>query len=224
MKPLIHLLIMGFLLQPFTGCTQTKHSNLVTEAENMLHSGTSVSAIFSNPRFDSVRPLTAFRAVIKDHAMPGMVTMVTEKEPGIKITVKGVVTDAAGKPAVNRLVYVYQTDHRGWYGADRDHFSQSQGDYGHARLFAYSLTNAQGHFEFNTIQPHGYPQSDLPAHIHIEIFHEGKSVFISELLFDDDERLVGDRRTKAVAAGFIVSKPTTENGKKLYRYSISLSR
>ena len=101
----------------------------------------------------------------------------------------------------------YQTDSRGWYSADRPHVEANEGDRRHARLFGYVITGADGKFELITVKPSGYPNSDLPAHIHIEIEAKGYDNLISELLFDDDPRLEGDRRKRSIQEGFEVAKP-----------------
>jgi protocatechuate 3,4-dioxygenase beta subunit len=77
----------------------------------------------------------------------------------------------------------------------------------HARLFGYVRTDKDGNFELHTIKPSGYPQSDLPAHIHIHVTDEGYSNFVNEFLFDDDERLVGNIRVEAVRNQFLIAKP-----------------
>lgn len=73
------------------------------------------------------------------------------------------------------------------------------GDEKYARLFGYLTTNQDGHYEFRTIRPAGYPRSSLPAHIHIEIKVAGNKprAFISEILFEDDPRLTKEMRDRA---------------------------
>jgi protocatechuate 3,4-dioxygenase beta subunit len=198
--------------------------NGVLKAKELLQSGKTVSEILTDPQFDSIRPDTEFRKLIRLHASENTLGIATASEAGAKITVKGILLNQKSQPVGNTLVYVYHTDTRGWYGADRVHFQMMEGDRGHARLFGYLLTDAQGKFQVNTIQPHGYPASDLPAHIHIEIFDDNnKAVLISELLFDDDERLQGEIRKRAENEKFYISKATTEKGKKIYNYTITLN-
>ena len=97
---------------------------------------------------------------------------------------------------------------------------ENGGDRNHARLFGYFKTAANGGFEFETVNPKGYPKSSLPAHIHIEIVRKNGSAFISELLFDDDPRLVGEIRTGAVDAGFVIVKNTGTKNDPLYSYKV----
>lgn len=195
-------------------------NNAVLKAKTLLEKGNSVTSILTNPQFDSVRPETSFRELIKQYADQKPVIFVTNNEAGEKIKVKGKLTKN-GEPLSNVLIYVYQTDNRGWYGSDRVHFQMNEGDRRHARLFAYVKTNAKGEFEFHTIQPHGYPQSDLPAHIHFEVFENEKTLLISELLFDDDERLQGEIRARSQREGFYISQPVVQNNLKTYNYTIN---
>ena len=199
-------------------------SSGTAKAKELMESGKTISDILSDPRFDSIRPETEFRELIRSHAKQNSITLTTANEAGTKITVKGRLLNEKQEPVPNTLVYVYHTDTRGWYGKDRVHFQMNEGDRKHARLFGYLRTDAQGKFEINTIQPHGYPGSDLPAHIHIEIFNsDNRALLISELLFDDDERLQGEIRTRAEKDKFYISKPITSNGKKNYNYTITLT-
>ncbi|MEP6595061.1 MAG: hypothetical protein ABJA71_03900 [Ginsengibacter sp.] len=96
----------------------------------------------------------------------------------------------------------------GWYSDTAAHVSMFEGDTRHARLFAYLKTNGKGQFEFETIQPRGYPNSDLPAHIHISVWkgeHLVRGV-PGELLFDDDPRLTPERRLRSLSNKFLIEK------------------
>jgi protocatechuate 3,4-dioxygenase beta subunit len=195
--------------------------SLIKEAEKELAGGKTPSQLLSADSYDSIRTQTAFRELVKQHAASSEITIVREREPGEKIKVTGQLTDARGRHLPHTLVYFYQTDSRGWYGSDRIHFEMMQGDRLHARLFGYLKTDSAGRFAINTIQPHGYPQSELPAHIHFEVFDtQGKALLITELLFNDDDRLTGERRSRSEAEGFLIAKPQTTKGKKIYHYTV----
>jgi protocatechuate 3,4-dioxygenase beta subunit len=76
-------------------------------------------------------------------------------------------------------------------------------------LFAqlgYLNTNQNGLFEFRTIRPAGYPNSNLPAHIHVEVAVPGDEphTFISEILFADDSRLTSDVRERSLREGLVI--------------------
>jgi len=198
-----------------------QQGSLLMKARKMMAEGASVSKILQDPQFDSIRPETDFRQLIRETSTTGPLTIVTDNEPGTRISIKGKLVDARNVPLSNKLIYVYQTDTRGWYGTDRGHFQMNEGDRKHARIFGYLKTDKTGSFEFNTIQPHGYPQSDLPAHIHFEVFGTDNSAEkITELLFEDDERLKGETKTRSEKEGFYIAAPTTRGNKKTYSYSI----
>ena len=109
--------------------------------------------------------------------------------------------------------------------ADKPHVGGNSGDQRHARLFGYAKTDASGKFEIHTVKPSGYPQSDLPAHIHVEITGlAGYQPRITEFLFDDDERLVGNIRANAQGEAFIISEPerTDPPFQQQFKYTITL--
>jgi protocatechuate 3,4-dioxygenase beta subunit len=172
----------------------------------------------------SLHSLTPFRDVIAKHAKPGKVIMVTPAEPGKKITVKAGLKTAEGKPLDNALVYLYHTSDKGWYSDTGAHILSREGDVRHARLFCYVKTDAEGRFEIETIQPRGYPNSDLPAHIHINVSKNGEHVpgVPGEFLFDDDPRLTPERRSRSLQEGFVVAKDSGTAGMHVYFYSIQI--
>jgi protocatechuate 3,4-dioxygenase beta subunit len=135
--------------------------------------------------------------------------MTVADEPGKKIIVTGKLEDLNGQSIAGVLIYFYQTDSKGWYAADRPHVGGNEGDRRHARIFGFVRTDKEGKFELNTVKPSGYPSSDLPAHIHVEILEvPGYHPLITEFLFDDDERLVGNIREQSLGSGFLLAKPS----------------
>ncbi|MES2850270.1 MAG: hypothetical protein V4685_14525 [Bacteroidota bacterium] len=182
----------------------------------------SISNVLSDNNYLSLHSLTNFREIIKKYAKAEKVTMVTANEPGKKITVQGIVKTKAGEPISGALIYVYQTSDKGLYADTSAHVNMNSGDMNHARLFAYFKTNEKGIFEFETIQPQGYPNSDLPAHIHIMVWKEGRVIhnLPGELLFDDDERLTSERRKRSLEDGYIIAADSGPVGKPLYAYTL----
>ncbi|MEP6951389.1 MAG: hypothetical protein ABI863_19020 [Ginsengibacter sp.] len=134
--------------------------------EQKLSGGTSgISNIPGDKAFMRLHSLTSFREIIEKYAKPENINIVSADERGIRIIVKVLISDAAGNPQSNALVYVYHTSNMGWYSDTAAHIRMNEGDRKHARLFGYVRTNKDGRFELATIKPHGYPQSTLPAHI-----------------------------------------------------------
>lgn len=185
---------------------------LVARAVAAVAGGAEVDEVLTDPVYLRVHAVASFRAAIRERARGMRVTLVTADEPGPRALVEGRLRDARGEPLVGALVYVYQTDARGWYGAKGPHFVGPSGDERHARLFGYLRTDAQGRYALSTIRPSGYPRTDLPAHIHIEVFVGDEMVLISEVLFADDPRLTPAQRERGLRDGFVVAAPEAMAG------------
>ncbi|MEP7163634.1 MAG: hypothetical protein ABI741_03015 [Ferruginibacter sp.] len=183
---------------------------------------TTISAVLSDSSLMSLHSLTPFRELIKQYAKAGEIKLNNDNEPGTKIKIKGMIIDRSGIPLADKLVYVYQTSSEGWYSDTAPHILKNEGDRRHARLFGYFKTGAKGEFEFYTVKPKGYPNSSLPAHIHIEISQSAERSFISELLFDDDPRLVGEIRVRSVSEQFLIEKNIGTKAEPLYSYTIQI--
>lgn len=181
-----------------------------------------VNDVLSDASLMKLHSLTAFREIIKKNAKSGVLKIITSDEPGRKIKVKATLTNNNGTSIQDALVYVYQTSDKGWYSDTAAHILINSGDYKHARLFGYTKTNAKGEIEIETIQPRGYPNSDLPAHIHIAVWQNDNAVhgLPDELLFDDDPRLTAPRRQAALQQGFLISKNSGTETEPLFVYEM----
>ncbi len=201
---------------------------LLKEIEGKLkNKSATVSSILSDKNYLSLHQLTPFRELIKKYCTTYPVKITTDAEPGRKIKVLATLKDESGKGIPGVVVYFYQTDAKGWYAADKPHVSGNSGDQRHARLFGYAKTDASGKFEIHTVKPSGYPQSDLPAHVHVEVHqHESYATKITEFLFDDDERLVGQIRSNSQGEGFIIAKPekTSSPFQQQFSYTVTLEK
>ena len=218
------LILVTLLFFICNGClySQQDEPTINTVDKQLANGQVTLSDILSNPVYMSFHSKTAFRELIKKHAKAGKLIMVTEAEPGKKITVKGEIKTRAGIAISDALLYVYHTSDKGWYSDTAAHILQNEGDMNHARLFGYLKTDGDGKFEFITIQPKGYPNSDLPAHIHIAVWKEGDLVegVPGELLFDEDPRLTPARKRSALNNGYLVEKNTGTLQSPVYNYSI----
>ena len=215
-----------FVFPLFLSC-QSNSNDLIKEAEEKLKTGkATTSQILTDKKYDAVHPETSFRELIEKHCKAEPISIATDTIPGRKIKVIGAVKDNDGKPVAGALVYLYHTDSRGWYAANSPHVNMNEGDMRHARLFGYVRTDKDGKFELHTIKPSGYPQSDLPAHIHVHVTANGYRIFVNEFLFDDDERLVGKIRENSIRNDFMISKPekTESPFAQRFSYSITLQR
>ncbi len=181
---------------------------LIDRARATLGTGFPVSRILTDETYMPAHAWPRFRETIRNHAASGAVTMVPPSEPGVPLRVRGAVRDASGKPLAGALLYAYHTSAKGWYSDKAAHIVGGDGDPGHARLFVYLKTDAEGRYEIATIRPAGYPESDLPAHIHVHITPaaEGAPSWVTEILFEDDPRLTPQARERS--RGFVISSVT----------------
>jgi hypothetical protein len=179
---------------------------LIDRARASLGVGAPVSQVLADDLYMPAHAWPRFRDAIRDHAASGPVTMVPATEPGTPLRVRGTVRDAAGRPLAGALVYAYHTSAKGWYSDKAAHITGGAGDPGHARLFVYLKTDAEGRYDLSTIRPAGYPESDLPAHIHVHITPEGAgaSSWVTEILFDDDPRLTPEARERSGREGLVI--------------------
>ena len=106
--------------------------------------------------------------------------MSPQGEPGQPLTVSGTVVDASGTPIPGASLYVYQTDHEGYYGV------KPASDNRNPRLKLFLRSDAKGAFSFGTVKPGSYPNSRIPAHIHFEVAAKGHPPRIFEIVFEGD--------------------------------------
>lgn len=211
----------------FSACAQQDNNKLLEEAKASLKTNKAkVSEILTDKKYLPVHHQDDFRNLIKEHANTEILKIATNDEPGKKIRVLGKIQDKNGNPVSDALVYMYQTDSKGWYSATSPHVGGSEGDMRQARLFGYVRTGKEGQFELHTVKPSGYPQSDLPAHIHVHIWKDGYRNFVNEFLFDDDDRLVGEVRKNSERYNFMIAKPeaATAAFDQQFSYLIILSK
>lgn len=223
---MINLKLVLVLLVSLPACAQNSTPTLQQLDVDLQSKKKTVNEVLADNAFMQFHSQTAFRDLIKKHASAGKVIMVTPSEPGKKITVKCKVTGSTGLPVAGALLYAYQTSAKGWYSDTAAHILMNEGDMRHARLFGYVYTDQNGEFELVTIQPAGYPKSDLPAHIHIAMWKNNQYIqgVPGELLFDDDERLTPERKERAVSDGFLIAKDSGTAGAPIYMYQFSVKQ
>ena len=187
---------------------------LIEQAGKALAAGRTTSDLLADAAFLPVHEETRFRELIRRSTTSSRVTIVTPAEPGEELVVTGRLLDRDRRPLTGARVYAYQTSAKGWYSELAPHVSGMEGDRRHARLFGYLATDRDGGFEIRTIRPVGYPGSDLPAHIHIEVepAADGAAGLVTEILFDDDPRLTPAALDRARTARFIITHPAKDAG------------
>jgi protocatechuate 3,4-dioxygenase beta subunit len=119
------------------------------------------------------------------------ITLVSDSEPGQRLTIHGRVTGEGGKPVASARLHIYQTDASGHYTPDKPM------DEPHARLAGWLRTGKDGRFELHTIRPGGYPKAvrlgdrerKIPAHIHMDVTADGYGPRKVQVVFSDDPLL-----------------------------------
>jgi protocatechuate 3,4-dioxygenase beta subunit len=123
-----------------------------------------------------------------------------ESEPGEALAIVGKVRGRDGTPRPGIVVYAYHTDAGGLY-------SRAENPAGpaarwHGRLRGWAKTDASGDYRFDTIRPGGYPDSDIPQHVHMHVLEPGRcSYWIDDVHFADDPRLTPAQRARFEARG-----------------------
>lgn len=120
-----------------------------------------------------------------------------QDEPGRPMRIVGTVFDPAGHPAPGVVVYAYQTDARGLYPPDDRYRGLAASR--HGLLRGWAVTNEEGRYGFATIRPAGYPDSDLPEHVHMHVLEVGRcTYYIDDILFEDDPRLTEEKKAELI--------------------------
>jgi protocatechuate 3,4-dioxygenase beta subunit len=120
---------------------------------------------------------------------------------GEPLVVVGTVHAHDCAPLAGATLTMYQTDANGEYGPG----------HGTDNMLCCYLggnvqTDAQGHFQVNTVRPAHYrgEANPPPAHIHLEVSHPDAPILNSEIVFADDELLPANAQSQ----GLIVTTPT----------------
>jgi len=197
--------------------------DVITNINQQLKEGkTTITKVLSSDSLMHLHSLTPFREMIKANAKAERIKIVTDKEPGLRTIITGVVVNKNGEPQKNVLMYFYQTDDRGWYADTGVHVLTNSGDFKHARLFGYLKTDAKGEFSFETIRPSGYPGSDFAGHIHLQFWNENRRTLHGpgEFQFEEDPRMTAARKIESLANGFLISKNKGTAEKMVYVYKV----
>jgi protocatechuate 3,4-dioxygenase beta subunit len=126
-------------------------------------------------------------------------------EPGERLRLQGRVLGADGEPAVGVQLYAYQTDHAGSYPSlDGVGAAASR----HGRLRGWTVSDAQGHYRFDTVRPGSYPGSTVPQHIHMHVIEPGRcTYYLDDVRFADDPHMPGEPAHRAPRGGNGLSRP-----------------
>lgn len=184
MKQLLHFALSAFLASILTGCsgqTKPEGQNQQTPANNGKPVGGGCDG-----------------CEIMFAGMPALIKPVDTSagwtEKGQKLLVKGTVYKIDGKtPAPEIIVYYWHTDSKGYY-SPKEGMKEEARRHGHIR--GWVKTDGEGKYAIYTSKPAPYPNSDIPAHIHITIKEPRitNAYYIDELIFDDDQLLTAEKR------------------------------
>ncbi len=109
-------------------------------------------------------------------------------EPGDPLEVTGTVFAPDGEHSVAGIVvYAYHTDARGLYTPSN---TPREGP----RLRGWMRTGADGRFRLHSIRPAPYPNREVPAHVHFNLWGAGyPRQWTESLLFEGDPLLNAER-------------------------------
>ena len=126
-------------------------------------------------------------------------------EPGQPLHVSGVVVGHDGAPISGASLYIYQTDHEGYYGV------KPASDNRNPRLKLFLRSDAKGSWAFDTVKPGSYPNSRVPPHIHFEVTAPGRAAKIFEIVFEGDPYVSAEmRRDPSFSVRPIAANAVTE--------------
>jgi protocatechuate 3,4-dioxygenase beta subunit len=136
---------------------------------------------------------------------PSSGRVVPQSEPGQPLRVSGIVVGRDGAPIAGASLYIYQTDHEGYYGV------KPASDNRNPRLKLFLRADAKGTWSFETVKPGSYPNSRVPPHIHFEVAAAGRASKIFEIVFEGDSFVTDEmRRNPAFSVRPITAGAVTE--------------
>lgn len=114
-------------------------------------------------------------------------------QPGEPMRIEGRVKHRDGAAAIGTIVYAYHTDVHGIY--PKDDRVRGQACYQHGTLRGWAVAGEDGRYRFDTIRPAGYPESGIPAHVHMHVIEPGRcTYYIDSIHFTDDPKLTPAHR------------------------------
>jgi len=182
-----------------SGCTQKTNST-----ENSIHVGGNCEgceAIYESPvPFDKLKSID---------------TLPDFNEPGPRVEISGIVYQRDGRtPAKNVVIYVYHTDQTGHYTPS----PKAKGwEKRNGRIRGWMKTDKNGFYSFYTLKPAPYPNTNIPAHIHIIVKEPDKNeYYLDEYLFAGDPNLRGNESGDSPRGGNGILKMVQDKDGKMH--------
>ncbi len=109
-------------------------------------------------------------------------------EPGEPLVISGTVYQNDGTtPAPGVLLYIYNANAEGIYATRGDETGNARR---HGYLRGWLVTGEKGQYEFLTIRPGAYPDSEEPAHIHMTARPPGgQEEWLNVITFEGDRQI-----------------------------------
>jgi protocatechuate 3,4-dioxygenase beta subunit len=124
-----------------------------------------------------------------------------EGSAGEPLILEGTVRDAGGRAVAGVIVYAYQTDAGGIYPRPEPSSGLGREAVRHGRFRGFVRSDERGHYRFDTIRPGGYPDTEIPQHIHMHVIEPRRCTYwIDDVVFDDDPRLT-ERQRRTLVTG-----------------------
>ena len=158
------------------------------------------------------------------HQLPSLDTLPDFSESGERIRISGTVYQQDGKtPARDVVIYVYHTNQQGLYPTENE---TSRWGKRHGAIRGWMKTNERGQYEFYTLRPASYPNSNNPQHIHVMIKEPGKTAYwIDDFHFADDPLFTASMRSQQQERGGSgLLKLETKEGMKSAQRNIILGK
>lgn len=111
---------------------------------------------------------------------------------GPRLLIEGTVFNVDGDPQPGVVVYAYHTDIGGLYPRDKKAGGVAAR---HGTLRGWAKSDDEGNYAFETIRPGSYPNSTIPAHVHMHVIEPGCcTYYIDDIVFADDPFLSEQRQ------------------------------
>jgi protocatechuate 3,4-dioxygenase, beta subunit len=179
MKKILNFGLICLFLIPITSCNgQTKREAIPTRNNKIVGGGCDGCELMYVGMPNNIQSVD---------------TSTAWNEKGQKLLVTGKMLKLDGiTPASNVIVYYWQTDNNGYYSNGKGKSKK------HGHIRGWVKSNKQGSYSIYTIRPANYPNSDMPAHIHLSIKEPeiDDEYYTDGLVFADDIKLTSDKRKK----------------------------